>query len=209
MENRPPFRRRNYFIKKKFQTNFSIKFFAIIVIEAILAIGLFFFLSKGTLTTGYIGSELKITRTYDFFLPTLLLANLVIVGVTGIIGIVVLIFMSHRIAGPMFRFEKALGEISKGDLTHRFKLRQGDQFEELEKRINELTNTLDINIGNLKSGASEITEQLLRLKTLAASGNPSDEDIERLLHDISKKLLELQEAANYFKTSKDQQIRTP
>lgn len=209
MENRPPFRRRNYFIKKKFQANFSIKFFAIIVIEAVLAVGLFLFLSKGTLTTGYIGSELKITRTYDFFLPTLLLANLVIVGITGIIGIIVLIFLSHRIAGPMYRFEKALGEISKGDLTHRVKLRQVDEFKELADRINELTNTLDINVGNLKSGTNEISEQFLRLKTLAASGNLSDEDIECLLHDISKKLLELQEAANYFKTSKEQQDKKP
>ncbi|MDO9289237.1 MAG: hypothetical protein Q7T83_10645, partial [Thermodesulfovibrionales bacterium] len=99
MANKPPFRRRNYFINKKFQTNFSIKFLVVIVIEAIMALGLFLYLSKGTLTTGYIGSELKISRTYDFFLPMLLLSNIVIVGVTGIIGIAVLIFMSHRIAG--------------------------------------------------------------------------------------------------------------
>jgi methyl-accepting chemotaxis protein len=209
MDSKLLFRRRNYFIKKKFQTNFSIKFFVIIVIEAVLAVGLFLFLSKGTLTTGYIGSELKITRTYDFFLPTLLLANLVIVGVTGIIGIIVLIFLSHRLAGPLHSFEKALGEIGKGDLTRRFKLRQADEFKELADRINELTNTLDINVGDIKSGINEFSEQFLRLKTLAASGYSSDKDIECLVQDISEKLSALQEAANYFKTSKDQQIRKP
>lgn len=208
MANKPPFRRRNYFINKKFQTDFSIKFLVIIVIEAIMAVGLFLYLSKGTLTTGYIGSELKITRTYDFFLPMLLLSNIIIVGVTGIIGIAVLIFMSHRIAGPMFRFEKALDEISKGDLTYKFKLRQGDQFKELEKRINELTDTLDSKTGNLKSGLTEISKMLSRLQT-PASAHSTDKDFERLLHDISKKLIELQEAANYFKTSQDQQPGKP
>ncbi|MEK6582208.1 MAG: methyl-accepting chemotaxis protein [Nitrospirota bacterium] len=208
MANKPPFRRRNYFINKKFQTDFSIKFLVVIVIEAIMALGLFLYLSKGTLTTGYIGSELKISRTYDFFLPMLLLSNIIIVGVTGIIGIAVLIFMSHRIAGPMFRFEKVLDEISKGDLTYKFKLRQGDQFKELEKRINELTGTLDSKAGNLKSGLTEISKMLSRLQTLA-SAHSTDKDFERLLQDISKKLIELQEAANYFKTSQDQQSRKP
>ncbi|MEK7331739.1 MAG: methyl-accepting chemotaxis protein, partial [Nitrospirota bacterium] len=202
MANKPPFRRRNYFINKKFQTDFSIKFLVIIVIEAIMAVGLFLYLSKGTLTTGYIGSELKISRTYDFFLPMLLLSNIIIVGVTGIIGIAVLIFMSHRIAGPMFRFEKVLDEISKGDLTYKFKLREGDQFKELEKRINELTGTLDSKAGNLKSGLTEISKMLSRLQTLA-SAHSTDKDFERLLQDISKKITELQEAANYFKTSQD------
>lgn len=208
MANKPPFRRRNYFINKKFQTDFSIKFLVIIVIEAIMAVGLFLYLSKGTLTTGYIGSELKISRTYDFFLPMLLLSNIIIVGVTGIIGIAVLIFMSHRIAGPMFRFEKVLDEISKGDLTYKFKLRQGDQFKELEKRINELTDILDSKAGNLKSGVTEISKMLSRLQTLA-SAHSTDKDFERLLQDISKKITELQEAANYFKTSQDQQIGKP
>ena len=208
MANKPPFRRRNYFINKKFQTDFSIKFLVVIVIEAIMALGLFLYLSKGTLTTGYIGSELKISRTYDFFLPMLLLSNIIIVGVTGIIGIAVLIFMSHRIAGPMFRFEKVLDEISKGDLTYKFKLREGDQFKELEKRINELTGTLDSKAGNLKSGLTEISKMLSRLQTLA-SAHSTDKDFERLLQDISKKLIELQEAANYFKTSQDQQSRKP
>src|SRR3990172_8935037 len=127
MGNRLPFRRRNYFIKKKFQVDFSVKFLIIILIEAFLAAGLFLYLSKGTLTTGYFGSELKIARTYDFFLPTLLFSNLIIVGITGIIGIVALILLSHRLAGPLYRFEKVLNDISKGDLTRRFKLREKDE----------------------------------------------------------------------------------
>jgi len=138
----------------------------------------------------------------------LLLSNIIIIGVTGIIGIVVLIFMSHKIAGPMFRFEKVLDEISKGDLTHKFKLRQGDQFTELEKRINELTDAMDISVGNLKSRVTEISKLFSQLQTLA-SAHSTDKDFERLLQDISKKHLELQEAANYFKTSEDQQIRKP
>src|SRR3972149_1865130 len=133
MNNNPIFRRRNYFIKKNFQVNFTVKFLIIILIEAFLAAGLFLYMSKGPLTTGYLGSELRIARTYDFFLPMLLLSNLIIVGVSAVIGIGVLIFLSHRLAGPLYRFENILDAIKKGDLTQRFKLRENDQFEELTK----------------------------------------------------------------------------
>lgn len=201
MKNKPPFRRRNYFIKKKFQLDFSIKFLIIIVIEAVLAAGLFLYLSKGTLTTGYHGLELKIARTYDFFLPMLLLSNLIIVGITAIIGIAVLVFLSHRLAGPLYRFEKVLMDINKGDLTQRFILRETDQFVELQNKINELANTMDRNMGNMKSGIVEISKLSSELKTAAASNPSVNKEIGSLLQKISEKLLKLEEASNYFKTS--------
>ncbi|MEK7802884.1 MAG: methyl-accepting chemotaxis protein [Deltaproteobacteria bacterium] len=201
MGNRLPFRRRNYFIKKKFQVDFSVKFLIIILIEAFLAAGLFLYLSKGTLTTGYSGSELKIARTYDFFLPMLLLSNLIIVGISAVIGIAVLIFLSHRLAGPLYRFENILDTIKKGDLTQRFKLREKDQFVELANSINEHTDTLDKNMGHLKAGVMEFSQLISKMQTALTSNPSANKELERLLQEMSKKLQELEGAANYFKTS--------
>ena len=64
MTHKAAYNRKNYFIKKKFQTGFFVKFFAIIVVEAAAALGLFLYMSKGTLTTGYSGYELKVARTH-------------------------------------------------------------------------------------------------------------------------------------------------
>jgi len=201
MGNRLPFRRRNYFIKKKFQVNFTVKFLIIILIEAFLAAGLFLYMSKGTLTTGYLGSELRIARTYDFFLPMLLLSNLIIVGISAVIGIAVLIFLSHRIAGPLYRFENILDAIKKGDLTQRFKLRENDQFVELANSINEHTDTLDKNMGHLKAGVMEFSQLASKMQTAMASDPSANKELERLLQEMSKKLQALEGAANYFKTS--------
>ena len=201
MGNRLPFRRRNYFIKKKFQVNFTVKFLIIILIEAFLAAGLFLYMSKGTLTTGYLGSELRIARTYDFFLPMLLLSNLIIVGISAVIGIGVLIFLSHRLAGPLYRFENILNSIKKGDLTQRFKLRENDQFAELANSINEHTDTLDKNMGHLKAGVMEFSQLASKMQTALASDPSANKELERLLQEMSKKLQALEGAANYFKTS--------
>ena len=171
--SRPIFRRRNYFINRDFQVRFTIKFLIVIVIEAILAIGLFLYLSRGTLTTGFIGSDFRIARTSEFFLPTLLVSNLIIIGITAIIGIAVMVYMSHRIAGPLYRFEKILTDIGRGDLTQRFKLRDNDQLSELSESITELTTTMDKRISDIKLRAHDLAGLLQEIQTTVPS-KPSD-----------------------------------
>jgi len=208
MNEKSVFRRKNYFIKKKFQIDFSIKFLILIVVEAVLAIGLFIYLSKGTLTTSYLGSDLKIAKTSEFFLPTLLLSNLVILGVTGIVGIAVMIFISHKIAGPLYRFEQTLADISNGNLTYRFNLRQDDQLIQLAESINEFTEAMDKKAGDIKYNIHEILKLFSELQSKMSSDNQlSNEELQNQLQEVSKKLIALKEAANYFRTSRDKEIK--
>ena len=202
--NRPIFRRRNYFINREFQVGFTIKFLIVIVIEAILAIGLFMYLSRGTLTTGFIGSDFRIARTSEFFLPTLLVSNLIIIVITAIIGIAILIYMSHRIAGPLYRFEKILDDVGRGDLTQRFKLRDKDQLSELSESITELTTTMDNRVSDIKFRTHELSGLLREIKTSAPSGPSDSKDIENLLKEVSENVQALEEVVNYFKTSENQ-----
>lgn len=201
MSEKPVFRRKNYFIKKKFQIDFSIKFLALIILEAVLAIGLFIYLSRGTLTTGYFGSDLKIARTSEFFLPILLLSNLIVLGLTGLAGIVVLILMSHRIAGPLYRFEKVLADISNGDLTRRFRLRGKDQLAQIAESITGFTAVADSKMGYIKSSVLEISILLSEIQSSISSNPPTDKGLEQKLQEVSEKLIELKEAIDYFKTS--------
>ena len=201
--NRPIFRRRNYFISRDFQVRFTIKFLIVIVIEAILAIGLFMYLSRGTLTTGFIGSDFRIARTSEFFLPTLLVSNLIIIGITAIIGIAVLIYMSHRIAGPLYRFEKILTDIGRGDLTQRFKLRDKDQLSELSESITELTTTMDKRISDIKLRAHDLTGLLQEIQTTVPSKPSDSKELENLLREVSENIQALEEVVNYFKTSEN------
>lgn len=201
MSNGPVFRRRNYFIKKKFQIDFTIKFLIIILIEVILAIGFFIYLSRGTLTTGFVGSDFRIAKTSEFFLPTLFLSNLIILAITGVIGIAVLIVMSHRIAGPLHRFEKVLEEIGKGDLTHRFKLRDNDQLSELADSITELTVSMDKRISDAKLKIQELSELHTEIQSVLSGKPTADKEIKGQLSAVSEKIEELEEAVNYFRTS--------
>lgn len=202
MNNKPTFRRRHYYIDKKFQSVFAVKFLVIVAAAAMAFLALFLYNSQGTITAGYTGSEVKLLQTGAFFLPTLLLSTSVIIIVSGAVGLIVMILFSHRIAGPLFRFEKILGELYNGDLTLRFTLRDKDQFKELAERINGLSETMDQKIGHIKTQAAEISRLNTELHMLAAS-HPAhrDENELLLLEEITQRLLELQDAAKHFTTS--------
>ena len=149
-------RRRNYFIKKGFQFNFALKFMVLILLEAALIAGLFMQISGNTLTTGYANSKLTIESTRNFFLwPVLLIVLITAIGI-GLAGMAIFILLSHRIAGPLYRFEKDLGDMGNGDLTKRIFLRKTDQLTEVKEALNKFIGNIDMRMGKVKSALSEL-----------------------------------------------------
>lgn len=51
--------------------------------------------------------------------------------------------ISHRMAGPIFKFEKSCSTVAEGDLTHRVYLRQGDQLTDLQDQFNNMTGAVN------------------------------------------------------------------
>lgn len=143
-------RRSNYWIKKSFQSSFSARFALLLLIEAILIGSLFYFISKGTLTTGYDGSSLKIEHTNQFFLHSFLIIASLVAGITAGAGMLVFILFSHRIAGPAFHLHKALHEIIRGNFTYQIRLRKKDELGDLAQAVNLASHSLDQKIGQIK-----------------------------------------------------------
>ncbi|OGW84324.1 MAG: hypothetical protein A2987_05510 [Omnitrophica bacterium RIFCSPLOWO2_01_FULL_45_10] len=50
--------------------------------------------------------------------------------------VVIGIFLSHRIAGPIYRMERFLGGLAKGDIANRLSLRKKDELKSLADGIN-------------------------------------------------------------------------
>lgn len=74
-------------------------------------------------------------------LPPLLVNDLVIM----VLAIVVGIFMTHRIAGPVYRMEEDIDRALAGDASVRVRLRQRDAFQGLAERVNNLIERIDEN----------------------------------------------------------------
>lgn len=63
---------------------------------------------------------------------------LILVPFVMIIGL----FLSHKIAGPLFRMEKVLRDIGKGNFDIHVKLRKGDELKGMAEAINDMTANL-------------------------------------------------------------------
>ncbi|MFH1753625.1 MAG: HAMP domain-containing protein, partial [Candidatus Omnitrophota bacterium] len=124
--------------------------FALILAEALIIAGLFLYISSETLTTGYSGSSFVIDKTSSFFLPSFIALTVIVGLAVGIAGIFVFIFISHSIAGPLFRFETVLRQLTEGDFRVRVQLRKTDQLSELLGALNKAIEETDTRLNGLK-----------------------------------------------------------
>lgn len=142
--------------------------------------------------------EIAIGLGYTELYQTLMDKNIILTIFFFVFSILVLIFsvfISHRFAGPIYRFEKTFESLSRGDLTHRVTLRKDDELFDVKDRINamiaslqstiqkdnekihEISTALDTIIGQLESGqikkeaASQLRDTLSSLQTSIRSIN--------------------------------------
>ncbi|MFZ3073101.1 MAG: HAMP domain-containing protein [Thermodesulfobacteriota bacterium] len=99
--------------------------------------------------------------------------------VISILVFIQTIFASHRVAGPVYRLEKALEELARGNYKERVRLRKGDEFVEIEQ----LVNTLAESLGNAKAADAAAragaVEMLKDIQRLAGSDAKESEDIKK------------------------------
>ncbi len=157
------FKRRQYYIDRKFQANFILKFFGVLLFGAILSVGVTLLTTQETLTSSFEGSKLVIEKTSLAILPSVILTNLITTCVVGVIVIAVTLLVSHKIAGPMFRFEKDLEEIGKGNLQKRIRTRDGDQFANVATNLNIMVENLNSKLSEVKQEVEQLSEEAERM----------------------------------------------
>ncbi len=156
MDERKTSHRTNFLTKRDYQLRLALRICALILIGAVISSGLLFFFSKNTLTTTFENSNLTIKSTASAILPTVLLTNLVTLTLICIAAIIIILIVTHRITGPMLRFQKEFNYISQGDLTHDIRVRRNDQVEELTADLNAMREKLRLKIRHVKTEIDEI-----------------------------------------------------
>ncbi|MEA3347324.1 MAG: hypothetical protein U9Q21_04490 [Candidatus Auribacterota bacterium] len=187
--------RTNYIIKGKLQLKY-ITVTLIIMLLASIITGVTIY------QTGWPLMEERLEKVYPQYKLTpimkairgRLISNLILM--TPII-IILSIFLSHKIAGPIYRLETDIEELLKGNLRKRVRLRKGDELKTIADQINNLASAIDRTIGESKFSAKEISIGLSNLK-----GNTSSDDkLKTTVDKIQKNISELNEILSKFKTT--------
>lgn len=131
-------RRRNYFIKKELQGRYIFNFFIFVIAGSILFSLIFSYLSFNTLTVVYKDYNLQIGKTPLILFKEILSAHWIFIFTIGISIVIISMFLTHRFAGPMYRFEKSVEEMINGNFNFEIRLRKRDEGKELAEKMNQL-----------------------------------------------------------------------
>ncbi len=189
-------RRRNYFVKKDLQGKYMFSFFVFVIAGSIIFTLIFSLLSSDTLTIVYENYNLKIGKTPLMLLKEILSAHWIFIVVGGLAVLILSMFLTHRFAGPIFRFERSIEEITNGNLNFQIKLREKDEGKELANKINQMILTFSDNLKEIKKISEEIRNELDSiqedLKTRSQSENTLNKidsaiNLNRKLYDLLQK----------------------
>lgn len=183
--NRPgQFKRRNYFINKDFQGRYIFNYFLIAAIGSILFIAVFSFFSSNTLSISYDDYQLQLGVTPAILFKKILSTQWVFIVVGGGLVVIATLFLTHRVAGPVFRFGRSLNEMIEGDISGKIVLRPKDEGKELGEKINEFNLSLAENLSSIEKANLNIETSVQHLEEKIQAENMDISSFEPLLDQI-------------------------
>lgn len=82
------------------------------------------------------------SQLYHELRQIMTLLTVVSVSFSAAVGVIAL-WLSHRTAGPLYRFQKIFQEIQNGNREQRIHLRPGDDFQEVAHAFNQMMDRLE------------------------------------------------------------------
>jgi nitrate/nitrite-specific signal transduction histidine kinase len=128
-DNQP--KRSRIFINKRFQSRFILGTFAIILLSGLCSALLIYWIAGGDLLAQSQSAHANIVNAWERLGISILIGNLVSILVAGAVAVISMLYASHKIAGPLYRFETLCEQVGNGNLDGITSLRESDQLQEL------------------------------------------------------------------------------
>ena len=109
------------------------------------------------------------------------------------------VYLSHKIAGPIFRMERYINEMAMGNLQTRLILRKGDELMNLAEGINGLSEILKTTFINENTNLARISKELEILRSLMSSKHPDPSDINSSVDRLDMEIIALRREVERFK----------
>lgn len=190
-------KRRIYYIEKKFQTKY-------------ILLTIFLLLTYTFAFIFIIFSPYILTLYFDFYSLSekaeaartlLLLHSTVWPGIAGIILLfgALSIFTTHKIAGPLYRLKKTIGEIINGNLDVRVKLRKGDDLKDLAEHVNMLAEELKTFVNTVKIDYNLLSEYILELEREIDAKMITEESGKKIIKKVQDSRKNIEAVLDKFK----------
>ncbi len=146
----------NLHVKRELQFWILERFLIVLFISILLGLSVLYFFSHKEIGTSFHRAHLTIRHVSDLLLPVIVASG----GFCLLLGFFCAIFFPQRVAGPIYRIERGLLEIAKGDFTHVFRLRKGDRFQTLADAANQAVDRVRQELREVEEGLGEAEEAM-------------------------------------------------
>lgn len=184
------YKRRNFFINQDLQGRYMFKVFFFFSICLITCIAVFHIISMDTYTLFYDTYGLEFASSSRALFKKMLFFYLAFIIFGGLALAIRSMFLTHRIAGPLFKMERSIKNMGEGDISSKIYLRKKDEGKELAYQINQFNSNLSRKIELLKKLSSDMEHEIVQ-NELASTAK-----LKELNDELMKNLLS-------FKTMKD------
>ncbi len=185
MNNNQPTRRR-IFIKKSFQLRFMLGAFALILLSGLCSALLIYWITADDLQARALSAHVDIEQTTDRLGMSILIGNVVAIMVAGAVAVISVLYASHKIAGPLHRFETLCDEVGNGNLDAAPQLRENDQLQELSHSFSAMVAKLRIQRGQRSERIAELYSQLSTLRDGANLTPPQQEAVMKMAEMLDR-----------------------
>jgi methyl-accepting chemotaxis protein len=182
------FTRKKYLIKPAFQLRLALTIFVYVVVySAIFGFIIFFPLYTNLQGSSSVEEQVRISEIALYLHKRVWPALFVMAALAGLHAV----FYSHRLVGPVYRFEKMLDALIAGDYSMRIRIRKRDELRDMEALLNQLAETLEaIKNDDLKLH-SDVKSKLEAIKAMGdapGAGRPDEgtKAVQGLIDDLGR-----------------------
>lgn len=191
------YKRRNIFVKKNFQGKLILGYFLFMMGGCLLFIAILAAFSGDSLTIAYQNHDLQMGQTPLMLLRKVLMAHWIFVVPGGVLLVIATMFITHRMAGPQFRFEKALDNMIDGRLDDTIYLRDKDEGKELAAKLNCFNAELSRKLATIDKNTKKI-EDLLKQYSLLDPKTVIAEDLDLICQAVTLQNAEIRKITRTF-----------
>jgi methyl-accepting chemotaxis protein len=178
--NNASVKRRHVFINKAFQGRFIASIFLLILLSCLCSALLIYWLTGGDLQAQSQTAHANILNASERLGLTILIGNVVAIVIASTVAVVVAIYASHKIAGPLYRFEKICEQIGDGQLNTITTLRENDQLQPLAAAFTVMLEKLRTRKNQQQATIGLISAEIEALINDKSLGGEHHEMLERL-----------------------------
>lgn len=194
---RPMIKRKQYLVAKRFQMKYVGLILALMFLTAafcsyVIYYSMMLLMGEKLANVYPQGRLLAIVNTVNF---RILLSMIYITPMIVVIGI----FLSHRIAGPVYRIERVLNNMADGDLTAFLVLRKGDEMTTLADAINRVTASMKSGVTGQKQRVTTAISEINALKQAISAAPQVPPAIGDRLNTLEKEISGIAENLNKYK----------